>query len=102
MREAEIGQEGGDFDIHEFEYKFVRIGESRLSAVFGVQDRARKTYETVVEEQAHDGWRLVQIFAPGVAAFGAAKYYELIFERELALGSSPCTSSSTTSAYATR
>ena len=26
---------------------------------------------------------LVQIFAPGVAAFGAAKYYELIFEREL-------------------
>jgi hypothetical protein len=24
----------------------------------------------------------VQIFAPGVAAFGAAKYYELIFERE--------------------
>jgi hypothetical protein len=27
--------------------------------------------------------RLVQIFAPGVAAFGAAKYYELIFEREV-------------------
>jgi hypothetical protein len=26
----------------------------------------------------------VQIFAPGVAAFGAAKYYELIFERERA------------------
>jgi hypothetical protein len=24
----------------------------------------------------------VQIFAPGVATFGAAKYYELIFERE--------------------
>ena len=33
-------------------------------------------------EHARDGWRLVQIFAPGVAAFGAAKYYELIFERE--------------------
>jgi hypothetical protein len=53
-----------------FEYKFVRIGENRLSAFFGVQDKAK------------DGWRLVQIFAPGVAAFGAAKYYELIFERE--------------------
>jgi hypothetical protein len=26
----------------------------------------------------------VQIFAAGVAAFGAAKYYELIFERERA------------------
>jgi hypothetical protein len=24
----------------------------------------------------------VQIFAPGIAAFGAAKYNELIFERE--------------------
>lgn len=68
--------------MQEFEYKFVRIGDSRLSAVFGVQDRARKTYEGVVEEQAREGWRLVQVFAPGVAAFGAAKYYELIFERE--------------------
>jgi hypothetical protein len=26
----------------------------------------------------------VQIFAPGIAAFGAAKYYELILERESA------------------
>ncbi len=71
--------------MSEFEYKFVRIGESRLSAVFGVQDRARKTYETVIQEHARDGWRLVQIFAPGVAAFGAAKYYELILEREKAV-----------------
>jgi len=68
----------------EFEYKFVRIGESRLSAVFGVEDKARKSYEAVVREEALAGWRLVQIFAPGVAAFGAAKYYELIFEREKA------------------
>jgi hypothetical protein len=37
-----------------------------------------------VHEHTRDGWRLVQIFAPGVAAFGAAKYYELIFERERA------------------
>lgn len=65
-----------------FEYKFVRLGESRTSALFGAQDRARKSYEPVVHEHARDGWRLVQIFAPGVAAFGAAKYYELIFERE--------------------
>ena len=34
-----------------------------------------------MHEQARDGWRLVQILAPGVATFGA-KYYELIFERE--------------------
>ncbi|HEY5661759.1 MAG TPA: DUF4177 domain-containing protein [Gaiellaceae bacterium] len=73
----------------EYEYKFVRIGENRLSAVFGVQDRARRTYETLVEDHARDGWRLVQIFAPGVAAFGAAKYYELILEREKPLNGKP-------------
>lgn len=65
-----------------FDYKFVRIGEYRGSALFGVQDKARKGYEAIVHEHARDGWRLVQIFAPGVASFGAAKYYELIFERE--------------------
>lgn len=65
-----------------YEYKFVRLGENGVSAIFGVQDKARNAYEAVVHEHARDGWRLVQIFAPGVAAFGAAKYYELIFERE--------------------
>ena len=66
-----------------FEYRFVRIGENRLSMFFGIQDKARNAYEEIVHEHAQGGWRLVQIFAPGVAAFGAAKYYELIFEREL-------------------
>ena len=65
-----------------YEYKFVRLGEDRGSAFFGVQDKVRNAYEEVVHEHARKGWRLVQIFAPGVAAFGAAKYYELIFERE--------------------
>ena len=65
-----------------FEYKFVRLGEDGGSAFFGVNDKARNAYEEVVRQHARDGWRLVQIFAPGVAAFGAAKYYELIFERE--------------------
>ena len=67
-----------------FEYKFIRLGEGRTSALFGPNGEGRKTYQAVVEDQARDGWRLVQIFAPGVAAFGAAKYYELIFEREKA------------------
>jgi hypothetical protein len=67
-----------------YEYKFVRLGEGRSSAFFGPTDRARTSYRDVVEENAQDGWRLVQLFAPGVAAFGAAKYYELIFEREKA------------------
>jgi hypothetical protein len=67
-----------------YQYKFVRLGDNRGSAWFGASDNARNAYEDVVHEQARDGWRLVQIFAPGVAAFGAAKYYELIFERERA------------------
>lgn len=67
-----------------YEYKFVRLGQYRGSALFGVQDKARNAYEEIVHEHAQDGWRLVQIFAPGIAAFGAAKYYELIFERECA------------------
>jgi hypothetical protein len=66
-----------------FEYKFVRLGEGHVSALFGPQTKARQSYQDVVHEQAEDGWRLVQIFAPGVAAFGAARYYELVFEREL-------------------
>ena len=68
--------------VRHYEYKFVRIGEYGGSALFGVQDKARKGYEDIVREHARDGWRLVQIFAPGTAAFGAARYYELIFERE--------------------
>jgi hypothetical protein len=67
-----------------FEYKFVRLGEYRGSALFGVRDSARDAYQEVVHEQATDGWRLVQIFAPGTAAFGASRYYDLIFERERA------------------
>ena len=67
--------------IQRYEYKFVRLGEYRGSALFGVRDSEREAYQDVVHEQARDGWRLVQIFAPGTAAFGAARYYELIFER---------------------
>ncbi len=66
-----------------YEYKFVRLGDYRGSTLFGVSNNAQKTYEDTVHEHARDGWRLVQIFAPGVAALGGAKYYELIFEREL-------------------
>lgn len=65
-----------------YEYAFVRLGEGPTSAILGPQSKIRNAYEEVVREYARDGWRLVQIFAPGVAAFGAAKYYELIFERE--------------------
>ena len=60
-----------------FEYKFVRLGEG----FFGVRREARDTYQDVIAQHARDGWRLVQIFAPGIAGHGAAKYYEIILER---------------------
>jgi hypothetical protein len=81
----------GEVMTSTYEYKFVRIGEYAGSALFGVRDRDRNAYEAIVHEHACDGWRLVQIFAPGVAAFGAAKYYELIFERETSDNATPST-----------
>lgn len=61
-----------------YEYKFVRLGEGWV----GVRKEARESYQQVVHDHAHEGWRLVQVFAPGTGAYGVAKYFELIFERE--------------------
>jgi hypothetical protein len=61
-----------------YEYKFVRLGEG----LFSVRRSGRERYQQVVTDYAEQGWRLVQVFAPGIGGYGAAKYYELIFERE--------------------
>jgi hypothetical protein len=63
-----------------YEYKFVRLGEGWLAAT----SKARQCYQEQIHQHAREGWRLVQIFAPGIGAYGAAKYYELILEREVA------------------
>jgi hypothetical protein len=60
-----------------FEYKFIRMGEGWI----GVNRKAMKEYQQVVDQYARDGWRLVQIFAPGTGGYGMAKYVELILER---------------------
>ena len=60
-----------------YEYKFVRLGEGWLSA----RRAAEIEYQEQIRQHARDGWRLVQVFAPGTGAYGAAKYYELILER---------------------
>ena len=62
-----------------YEYKFVRLGEGLL----GVRRSAKDQYQQVIHEHARDGWRLVQVFAPGMGGYGAAKYFEIIFEREI-------------------
>ena len=61
-----------------YEYKFVRLGEGFI----WVKSVARNTYQNVIEEYAKNGWRLVQIFTPGLGLYGVARFYELIFERE--------------------
>ncbi len=70
-----------------------RVGRSRappggswLTTVGSVRAHpyGNEVAKDIVREHARGGWRLVQVFAPGIAAFGAAKYYELIFERESA------------------
>ena len=62
-----------------YEYKFIRLGEGWL----GVRRGARESYQEVIEKHAREGWRLVQVFAPGTGAYGTAKYFELILERQI-------------------
>ena len=62
--------------VGNFEYKFVRLGDSWFRV-----SKEKDRYQDVTHEHAKDGWRLVQVFAPGIGSYGRAKYYELIFER---------------------
>jgi hypothetical protein len=57
--------------MRKYEYKFVRLGEGW----FGVKSSAKHEYQEAIEEHARQGRRLVQVFAPGTGAYGAAKYY---------------------------
>ena len=63
-----------------YEYDFVRLGEGWM----GVRKSVRTEYQQVILEYAREGWRLVQVFAPGMGIYGTVKYFELIFEREFA------------------
>ncbi len=62
-----------------FEYKFVRMGEGWL----GVKEKAMREYRNTVDQYAREGWRLVQVFAPGAGPYGLARYIEVIFERPI-------------------
>lgn len=60
-----------------YEYRFIRLGEG----FWGVKNEAF-SYEEIVHEHAEEGWRLIQIFAPGLSV--SKPYFEVILERELA------------------
>jgi hypothetical protein len=61
-----------------YEYEFVYIDLKWLSK------EPKHDYHRMINDYAKQGWRLFQIFAPNVAGFGEAAYFELIFERPLA------------------
>ena len=63
----------------QYEYEFVRPGEGWLSVRCGARE-----YRKQIHEHALQGWRLVQIFAPGLGIHGQPRFFELIFEREVA------------------
>ncbi len=69
----------GEAVPQKYEYKFVRLGEGWLNA----RRSAKRDYQQVIHQHAREGWRLVQVFAPGIGGYGAAKYYEIILEREI-------------------
>lgn len=62
-----------------YEYKFIRLGEGWFTATREAKDH----YQEEIHRHAQEGWRLVQIFAPGIGLDGIVKYYELILERAL-------------------
>ncbi|HUX07434.1 MAG TPA: DUF4177 domain-containing protein [Acidobacteriota bacterium] len=62
-----------------YEYEIVRHGKGLMM----VKRPARNDYEEIIHDYAERGWRLVQVFAPGVGVSGAPKYFDLIFERRV-------------------
>jgi len=66
-----------------YEYEFVRLEQAKnwFNQMPTPSQEARDEYQEVVHKYARQGWRLVQIFAPGISIEGIAAYFELIFER---------------------
>lgn len=57
-----------------YEYKFVTVEEGKKD----------KGYHEVIRENSREGWRLVQVLAPGAGGLWArASFCEVIFERQL-------------------
>ena len=59
-----------------YEYKFVRL-------TWGWFSRRKTNYREKVDEYAREGWRLVQVFSPGIGIYGTSRFFELILEREV-------------------
>ena len=60
-----------------YEYKFVRVVLHKTL----FERKPAEDYRQIVHDHARQGWRLVQIFAPGVQGYGKPGNFELIFEK---------------------
>ena len=71
--------------VTRYEYEFVRLEQSKnwFTQMSMPSPEACDKYQDVVHKYAGQGWRLVQIFAPGISIEGIAAYFELIFERRV-------------------
>jgi len=58
-------------------YRFVRIG---IEGLFN--PTPRQDYREIIKENAAEGWRLIQVFAPGNGPYGRPTFFDLIFERD--------------------
>jgi hypothetical protein len=61
-----------------YDYKFIKV--DLKTTLRGT--KPKEDYHGIVDQQAADGWRLVQIFAPPISGYGSAPYFELIFEKQ--------------------
>lgn len=50
-----------------------------------MKSKPEEEYQEVIKKYTKEGWRFVQIFAPGTQAYGVAEYFELIFKRKQTL-----------------
>ena len=64
-----------------YEYKFVRIEVP--FGFLGVSQKPSEDHQEIIRQHAGEGWRFVQIFAPGTKGSGSVEYFELIFEKSL-------------------
>lgn len=60
-----------------YQYKFIRIDINFWTGKPSID------YRQVIKEQAEQGWRLVQLFAPMKNGQMSHRYYEIILEKPL-------------------
>lgn len=58
------------------EYKFERIELSKWNG------QPKKDYQDIIHQNANDGWKLIQIFAPSLNSDGTSAFFDIIFEKE--------------------